>query len=220
MFYLNNSWLKVLWEEIKKPYMKNIEAFLDKELSLKKTIYPSKKKIFNALNITNFEDIKIVIIWQDPYHQKWQANGLSFSVSSGINTPPSLKNIFKEINVDLWLSIIKLWDLTPWSKQGVLLLNSILTVEEWKPASHNKIWWQELTDKIIETISNRHNSIIFLLWWKTAQKKEELIDPLKHYILKTSHPSPFSVYKWFLWSRCFSKTNDILKKIWKIPINW
>jgi len=220
MFYLEKSWDKYLWLELKKSYMKNIEAFLDKEGLLGKIIYPDKQNIFKAFNLTDFDDIKVVIIGQDPYHGKWQANWLSFSVCEWIKFPPSLNNIFKEINFDLWINIPKSWDLTRWSKQWVFLLNSILTVESSKPASHNKIWWENFTNEVIKIISKENNGVVFLLWWKYAEKKEELIDISKHYILKTSHPSPFSVYRWFSWSKIFSKTNNILKNTWKKEINW
>jgi len=220
MFYLKESWYKYLWSEFKKPYMKNIEAFLDEEISLWKIIFPKYENIFNALNILEFEDIKVVIIWQDPYHWEWQAHGLSFSVPDGIKIPPSLRNIFKEINLSLGVDITMSWDLSRWSTQWVLLLNSILTVESSKPASHNKIWWEILTDEIIKIISYKKKWVIFLLWWKYAQKKEGIINTSKHYILKSSHPSPFSAYRWFLWSDIFNKTNNILEKIWKEKIKW
>jgi len=193
---------------------------LEKEISIGKTIYPDKYDIFKSLNMLDFEDIKIVIIWQDPYHSKWQAHGLSFSVPDWIKIPPSLKNIFKEINTSLWVEIPKSWNLTRWINQWILLLNSILTVEDNKPASHSKIWWDKLTDKIIKIISDNKKWVIFVLWGKFAQKKEDIIDVSKHYILKTSHPSPFSAYKWFFWSDIFNKINTILTKIWKEKIKW
>jgi len=220
MFYLKDSWKECIWSELEKPYMKNIEAFLDKQIYLKKNIYPDKWNIFKAFNLTDFDDIKVVIIGQDPYHGKWQANWLSFSVCEWIKFPPSLKNIFKELNSDLWLDIPISWDLSSWAKQWVFLLNSILTVEESKPESHSNIWWENFTNEVIKIISKNKSGVIFLLWWKYAEKKEELIDTSKHYILKTSHPSPFSVYRWFSWSKVFSKTNNILKNTWKKEINW
>lgn len=218
---LEESWLYNLKWEFEKDYMKNIKRFLEKEIKSWKIIYPKEENIFNALNYTPLNKVKIVIIGQDPYHQPNQANGLSFSVKNWKKLPPSLKNIYKEIENDLNIKKdFSNWDLTFWAKQWILLLNSVLTVEEGKPASHSKIWWENFTDKIIKTISKEKSWIIFLLWGSFAQKKKFLINEKKHYILETTHPSPFSAYKWFLWSKCFSETNKILKKIWKEEINW
>jgi uracil-DNA glycosylase len=186
--------------------------------------------IFNAFNQTPFEKVKVVILWQDPYHWKWQAHWLCFSVQEWISPPPSLKNIFKEIESDIWTSpqpyplkekkqILK-WDLTKWTKQWVLLLNAILTVKDWKPASHSKIWWENFTDEVIRTISYKKEWIIFLLWWNFAKSKKSLIDTSKHYILEAQHPSPFSAHNWFFWCKHFSKTNEILIKLEKDEIDW
>lgn len=225
MINLDKSWLKYLEDEFSKAYMKDIKTFLESEIKAWKTIYPHPKSIFNALNNTSFENLKVVILWQDPYHGPNQAHGLCFSVQTWITPPPSLKNIFKEIKNDTWKEPIILknwmnWDLTPWALQWVLLLNAILTVEASKPASHSKIWWQTFTDKIIETISKEKKWVVFLLWWAYAQTKKVLIDNKKHYILETTHPSPFSVHKWFFWSKHFSKTNEILRELWKKEIEW
>lgn len=220
MLKLNNTWNKYLQPEFEKEYLKEIISFLNKEIKKWKTIYPKQENIFNALDTTNFEDVKVVILWQDPYHGEEQAHWLSFSVQEWVKTPPSLKNIYKEIKSDLWIEKWPSWDLTSWSEQWILLLNAILTVEAWLPASHSKSWWKNFTDEIIKTISKEKSWIIFLLWWAFAQGKEELIDTEKHYILKAPHPSPFSAYKWFFWSKHFSKTNEILRKLWKIEINW
>jgi uracil-DNA glycosylase len=159
--------------------------------------------------------LKVVILWQDPYHWEWQAQGFCFSVPKWIKLPPSLRNIYKELWIDS-----KNWDLTSWTKQWVFLLNAILTVQAWNPTSHSKIWWETFTDNIIKTISDKKEWVIFLLWWAFAQTKEKLIDTNKHYILKTTHPSPFSAYRWFLWSNCFKETNKILKENWEKEINW
>lgn len=220
MINLNPSWLEYLEKEFEKEYMKNIKSFLESEIKEWKTIYPHPKNIFNALNTTEFDDVKIVIIGQDPYHWEWQAHGLSFSVPNWVKFPPSLRNIFKEIKLDLGNEIPESWNLERWAKQWVLLLNAILTVEASKAASHSKIWWQNFTDKVIETISKEKSWVIFLLWWAFAQNKKYLIDTKKHYILETTHPSPLSAHRWFLWSKVFSKTNQILKSKGKKEIEW
>ncbi len=218
---LNNSWLEYLKLECEKTYFKEIKSFLKKEIKSWKTIYPHPKNIFNALNTTSFNDIKVVILGQDPYHQPNQAHWLSFSVQELVKLPPSLKNIYKEIESDLKIKKnFNNWNLSSWAKSGVLLLNAILTVEASKPASHSKIWWNRFTDKIIKIISKEKTWVVFLLWWNFAKQKEDLIDNKKHYILKSPHPSPFSAYSWFFWSKHFSKTNKILEKDWKEKINW
>jgi uracil-DNA glycosylase len=178
------------------------------------------ENIFKAFEKTPFDKVKVVILWQDPYHWKWQAQWFCFSVPEWITQPPSLKNIYKELNNSLWLNIPKSWDLTSWTEQWVFLLNAILTVQAWNPASHAKIWWENFTDNVIKTISDKKDWVVFLLWWAFAQSKKNLIDIKKHYILETTHPSPFSAYRWFLWSNCFKKTNEILKQNWKKEINW
>lgn len=213
-------WNKILEEEVKKDYYLNIIQFLEEEKRNWETIYPEENNIFNSLEKTPLHNVKVVILWQDPYHQKWQANWLSFSVSDWTKIPPSLKNIFKEISSDTWKEIPLSWNLEYLASQWVLLLNSILTVRDSKPASHSKIGWDKFTDEIIRIISKEKDNVIFLLWWAYAISKEELIDNDKHYILTTTHPSPLSSYRWFLWSKLFSKTNEILKNTWKKEINW
>lgn len=224
MINLDKSWLVFLEEEFKKPYMKDIRSFLENQIKLWKTPYPHPKNIFNALNTTKFEELSVVILWQDPYHWENQAHWLSFSVQKWVKRPPSLRNIFKEIENDLWrkskIDIWENWDLSYWAENWVLLLNAILTVEASKPASHSKIWWEKFTDKIIETISNKKENIVFLLWWSFAQSKKYLIDTKKHYILESAHPSPLSAHRWFFWSKHFSKTNDFLKSKGKKEIDW
>lgn len=217
---LEASWLQILKWEFEKEYMKNIKNFLLKEIQNKKIIYPKPKNFFKAFEKTPFDKVKVVILGQDPYHWPNQAQGFCFSVSDWQKLPPSLKNIYKEIETSL---NIKMWDsgdLTKWSEQWILLLNSILTVEWWKPASHSKIWWENFTDEVIKKISEKKENVVFLLWWTFAQSKENLIDKKKHFILKTTHPSPFSAHRGFLWSNCFVDTNKILKKIWEKEIDW
>lgn len=220
MIKLEKSRLEVLKDEFEKEYFNKIKTFLLEEIKKWKTIYPKWWDIFNALNSTPFEKIKVVIIWQDPYHGYWQAHGLCFSVPDWTKQPPSLKNIFKEIESDLWIKMSNNWNLENWAKQWVLLLNSVLTVEKEKAWSHSNIWWQQFTDKIIMEISKRLEWVIFLLWGSYAHSKDILININKHYILKTVHPSPLSAYRWFFGSKHFSKTNEILKKLGKKEINW
>lgn len=214
------SWLEILKDEFEKDYMKEIKSFLVQQIEAGKTIYPNPKNIFKAFDKTPFDKVKVVILGQDPYHWPNQAQGFCFSVQNGTKLPPSLQNIYKELERSLWIKPSLNWDLTIWSEQWVFLLNAILTVEWWKPASHSQIGWEKFTDFVIKTISDKKENIIFLLWGAFAQSKEYLIDKNKHFILKTSHPSPFSANRWFLWSNCFKETNEILEKIWKKPINW
>ena len=217
---LEASWLQILKWEFEKEYMKNIKNFLLKEIKNKKIIYPNPKNFFKAFEKTPFDKVKVVILGQDPYHWPNQAQGFCFSVSDWQKLPPSLKNIYKEIETSLNIKMWNSGDLTKWSEQWILLLNSILTVEWWKPASHSKIWWENFTDEVIKQISEKKENIVFLLWWAFAQSKENLIDKKKHFILKTTHPSPFSAHRGFLWSNCFVETNKILKKIWEKEIDW
>ena len=217
---LETSWLEILKEEFDKEYMKNIKNFLIEEIQKGKIIYPNPKNIFRAFEKTPFSEVKVVILGQDPYHGPGQAQGFCFSVNKGTRLPPSLQNIYKELNQSLQIHIAKNGDLTKWTEQGVLLLNAILTVEGWKPASHSKIGWEDFTDVVIQKISEQKENIIFLLWGAFAQSKEKLIDTSKHFILKTTHPSPFSAHRGFLGSNCFKETNEILEKIGKTPIDW
>lgn len=214
------DWLGVLEKEFSKEYMKNIKNFLVSEIENSKIIYPNPKNIFRAFEKTHFDDIKVVIIGQDPYHGPNQAQGFCFSVESGTRLPPSLQNIYKELERSLGIPKSENGDLTKWTEQWVFLLNAILTVEKWKPASHAKIGWENFTDEVIRAISKEKEGIIFLLWWAFAQSKESLIDTTKHYILKTTHPSPFSAHRGFIGSNCFKKANEILEKNGKTPIDW
>lgn len=220
MFNLNQTWLPYLENEFEKDYMKDIKVFLEEEIKAWKTIYPQQENIFNAFNTTHFDDVKVVILWQDPYHGTWQAHGLSFSVLPWVKLPPSLRNIYKEIENDTCDKQPLNWDLTRWASQWVLLLNSILTVGASMPASHSKIGWERFTDEVIKIISDKKENIVFVLWWAFAQSKESLIDKSKHFVLSWPHPSPFSAYRWFFWCKHFSKTNEILEKLWKDRIVW
>lgn len=223
MFNLNNldsKWNEIIQKEMNKDYFKNIIVNIENDLINWNNIFPKFENIFKAFELTNFNDIKVVILWQDPYHGLNQAHWLSFSVNNWVKLPPSLKNIYKELQNDLWIDNWSNWNLTYWADQWVLLLNTTLTVIEKKPNSHSKIWWQIFSDNIIKEISNKSDNIIFIFWWDFASKKESLINKEKHIILKSPHPSPFSAHRWFFWSKIFSKTNNILKKIWKKEIDW
>jgi len=221
MIQLSESWLKHIWWEFEKDYMKEIQSFLAGEIQSWKSIYPHAKDIYNAFNYTSFDDVHVVILGQDPYHGPWQAQGLSFSVPNWVKVPPSLKNIYKEIEDEFGIKKdFSNGNLQSWAEQWVLLLNSVLTVENSKPASHSKIWWQKFTDTVIQTISNKKKWVVFLLWWAFAVWKQELIDDDAHLILTSPHPSPFSVYKWFYWNMHFLKCNEYLQENWKKEIVW
>jgi uracil-DNA glycosylase len=212
------DWSIELREEFQKDYFKKLSQFLVEE-EKKYTIYPSSENVFAAFNHTPFSKVKVVIIGQDPYHGPNQANGLSFSVSKGIRNPPSLKNIFKELKTDLAIEIPTHGDLTKWANQGVLLLNATLTVRAEQAGSHQNKGWETFTDAVIKILSEKREGIIFLLWGKFAQGKEILINAHKHLILKAAHPSPLARGAFF-GCKHFSKTNDILIKSGKSPINW
>lgn len=214
----HNSWDIVLKDEMEKQYFKYIKEFV-KEERLSKTIYPPAKDLFNAFKLTDFNDIKVVILGQDPYHGENEANGLSFSVNEGIKLPPSLKNIYKELYDDLGITKTT-GDLTSWANQGVLLLNSVLTVLKDTPTSHSKIGWQEYTDAIIKKLNEREKPIVFILWGNYARSKKNLITNKRHYIIESPHPSPFSANSGFFGSRPFSKTNEFLKKNNIKEIEW
>ncbi len=210
----------ILNNEFEKEYFKQIENTINNELNIWTIVFPSLDNIFNAFKLTDFENLKVVILWQDPYHWKWQAHWLSFSVEDNIKLPPSLKNIYKELKSDLNIDFPLSWNLEKWARKWVLLLNSILTVRSGEPASHSKIWWEIFTDNIISEISNKKEKIVFILWWNFARSKKKLIDENKHFIIESAHPSPFSARNWFFGSKPFSKCNDYLKSIWKDPIDW
>lgn len=215
-----HNWGTLLAAEKEKPYFLDIMQFLKKARSEKKIIYPAPNNVFNALKLTPFNDLKVVIIGQDPYHNPQQAHGLSFSVPEGIRPPPSLLNIFKELKADCGITPPQHGCLEKWATQGVLLLNAVLTVEENKPGSHANIGWQQFTDTVIQKINEHPDSIIFLLWGSYAQKKCDLIDTKKHIILTAPHPSPLSAHRGFLGCKHFSQTNALLKKSGRKPIDW
>lgn len=214
------SWKHLLQPEFNKPYFAELVNFIKTEKAAKKVIYPAGSEIFNAFENTPFDDIKVVIIGQDPYHNPGQAHGLCFSVPGSTPPPPSLKNIFKELNDDIGMEIPSHGDLTHWAKQGVLLLNTSLTVRKNEPASHSKIGWEKFTDAIIQLISDRKDHVVFLLWGAHARSKQLLINPRKHFILTAAHPSPLSAHNGFFGCRHFSKTNQILAQHGIQPIDW
>lgn len=217
---INNTWKEVLNEEFNKPYFTRLVEFLHTEKANGLTIYPDGKNIFKAFELTNFNDIKVVIIGQDPYHGEGQAHGLSFSVPDGIKIPPSLKNIYKEITSDLGIDTSKRnGNLESWAKQGVFLLNAVLTVRAAQPASHSKIGWMEFTDSVIKAISDKRENVVFLLWGNFAKNKKALIDTSKHLVLEAAHPSPLAGGAFF-GCKHFSKTNDFLLKNGISFINW
>lgn len=211
-FQLPSSWIQYLEEEINQSYMKDLKKKLIECQNKNITVYPEKSKIFNAFHLTPFQKIKVVILGQDPYHGPGQAHGLSFSVPHNIKTPPSLMNIFKELDSDLKVEINKTnGNLEHWAKQGVFLLNTTLTVEKSKPMSHKNFGWNIFTDKVIEIINHYRENIVFILWGAHAHSKTHLIDSSKHLILKSVHPSPLSSHRGFFGSRPFSQTNNYLE---------
>jgi uracil-DNA glycosylase len=216
---IEDSWKKALADEFSKPYFGDIKQFILNEKAKGKKVYPPGPLVFNAFNLTPFDKVKVVIIGQDPYHGEGQAHGLCFSVPVGVKPPPSLVNIFKEIKNDLGIDPPNHGNLEHWAKQGVLLLNASLTVNDGEPNSHAKCGWHTFTDAVIKKISDEKTGVVFLLWGKFAQDKAALIDSTKHFILKSAHPSPFSVTR-FYGCKHFSKTNEILKKEGKEPIDW
>jgi uracil-DNA glycosylase len=217
---IDKSWEKKLKLEFDKDYFKKLESFLAKEYQ-KRNIYPHSNNIFKAFNASTFEGTKVVIIGQDPYHQRGQAHGLSFSVDKNVKVPPSLKNIFKEIENDLEHPS-KLNDgcLEGWASQGVLLLNSILTVEDSKPMAHQNQGWEIFTDKVIEILDTQKENLVFMLWGKPAESKAKNVDSKRHLVLTAPHPSPLSSYRGFFGCKHFSKCNDYLKRNGQRPISW
>ncbi|MCI7241830.1 MAG: uracil-DNA glycosylase [Bacilli bacterium] len=214
-----NYWDTVLDSEYHKEYCANIVKFVNKVYK-EKTIFPPKARILSALDITDYNDVKVVILGQDPYHGIGEANGLAFSVNDGVKIPPSLKNIYKELHDDLGVEIPNTGNLESWAKEGVLLLNSVLTVEKDKPASHKNIGWETFTDSIIKKLNERDKPIVFILWGNFAKSKKELITNPKHLVLTSSHPSPFSVNYGFFGSKPFSKTNEFLRRNGIKEIDW
>ena len=216
---LDASWKEVLMNEFEKDYFKKLTEFVQNEYNTK-TIYPPQSEIFSAFDFTPFENVKVVILGQDPYHGEGQANGLSFSVADGIKLPPSLRNIYKELKDDVGIEISTSGNLESWAKQGVLLLNATLTVEATKAGSHQKKGWETFTDAVIQTLSDKKENIVFILWGAYAQKKGAKIDRSKHLVIETAHPSPLGAYRGFWGSKPFSTTNQFLKSKNITEIDW
>ena len=216
---IEESWKNVLSQEFDQPYFESLVNFVKNEYK-SKTIFPPASKIFAAFDYTPFHKVKVVILGQDPYHGPGQANGLSFSVNDGIRFPPSLQNIYKELEDDLGISIPVSGDLSRWASQGVLMLNATLTVEASKAGSHQKKGWETFTDAVIKELAEKRENLVFILWGSYAQKKGKTIDRSKHFVIETAHPSPLSVYRGFWGSKPFSKTNEYLQSKNISPIQW
>lgn len=217
---INDSWKRILNQEFDKPYFQGLVEFLHKEKKEGKTIYPPGPLIFNAFELTPFDSVKVVILGQDPYHGPGQAEGLSFSVPEGVTPPPSLKNIYKEISTDLGIDTSgRNGSLKEWARQGVFLLNAVLTVRASEPTSHSNIGWTTFTDAVIKAVSDNKENVVFLLWGNYARSKRTLIDSSKHYILEAPHPSPLARGAFF-GCRHFSKTNQFLTEHGKAPVKW
>lgn len=218
---LDESWKQRLLTTFSQPYMQNLRAYLAEEKRLGKVIYPPGKDIFNAFNLTPFEQVKVVILGQDPYHGPKQAHGLCFSVQPEIKPPPSLVNIFREIESDLGRPLANRGgNLESWARQGVLLLNAVLTVERGRAGAHQSRGWEQFTDEIIERLNQEYEHLVFLLWGSYAQKKGQIIDSRRHLVLKAPHPSPLSAYRGFMGCRHFSRTNQYLEANGRQPIDW
>ncbi|MBR7163663.1 MAG: uracil-DNA glycosylase [Clostridia bacterium] len=219
MGFINQDWDEILATEFEKPYFKELWTQVEAEYA-SKTVYPAKENIFNALRYTPYRDVRVLLLGQDPYHGPGQAHGMAFSVQPGTAFPPSLQNIFKELEQDVGMPFPKTGCLIPWAEQGVLLLNTVLTVREGEPNSHKKLGWTEFTDSIISKLNQREDPVIFLLWGANAKEKLPLITGHQHYVLSTVHPSPLSASRGFFGCRHFSKTNTILHRLGKKPICW
>lgn len=216
---IGNDWDIVLEDEFNKEYFKNLMSYIDKCYS-EKDIFPSYDNIFSAFKLTDYNEVKVVILGQDPYHGIGEANGLAFSVNDNIKLPPSLKNIYKELYDDLGISVSITGNLESWAREGVLLINSVLTVEKDKPASHRNIGWEIFTDNVIKKLNEKDDSIVFILWGNFAKSKKKLITNNRHYIIDSAHPSPFSARSGFFGSKPFSKTNQFLKENNLKEIDW
>ena len=217
---IEESWKRVLGSEFEKDYFVKLTDFVRGEYLSGKTIYPAAKNIFNAFNLCPIDDVRVVIIGQDPYHEPGQAHGLCFSVESGVDLPPSLVNIYKEIESDLGHKSITNGDLTAWAKQGVLLLNATLTVRAHTAASHSGAGWETFTDAVIKILAQNRKNIVYMLWGSFAQKKAEFVNPDENLILKSAHPSPLSAYRGFFGNHHFSRANEYLVAHGKSPIDW
>lgn len=216
---VGNKWDNILQEEYHQEYFKNIVKFINKEYK-EKTIFPPKSRILRALSLTDYDKVKVVILGQDPYHGVGEANGLAFAVSDGIKLPPSLQNIYKELESDLGIPRANVGNLECWAREGVLLLNSVLTVEKDKAASHKSVGWEQFTDAIIKKLNEKDTPIVFILWGNFAKSKKVLITNPNHYIIESTHPSPFSARYGFFGSKPFSKTNAYLKEKGVSEIDW
>jgi len=216
---IGNKWDNLLKEEVNKEYFKTLINYINEEYK-EKTVYPKKTEVFNAFKYTDYTNVKVVILGQDPYHGPNQAEGLSFSVSNEVIKPPSLKNIFKELESDLGIPFPEYNSLKPWAKEGVLLLNAVLTVEEHKPASHANKGWETFTDEIIKILNKKEEPVVFILWGNYAREKKAYITNPIHYVIESPHPSPFSARNGFFGSKPFSKTNEFLKSKGIKEINW
>lgn len=218
---LHPSWLPVLQDEFQKPYMLGLNQFLEQENEQGTIVYPNPSDVFNAFKLTPFNEVKVVILGQDPYHGTNQAHGLSFSVQKGVAVPPSLRNIYKELQTDIpEFNIPSHGDLSSWAKQGVLLLNATLTVRANEPGSHQKMGWEQFTDQAIRALSEQREGLVFMLWGRHAQAKASLIDPTKHLVLTAAHPSPFSAYNGFFGCKHFSKANAYILSKGEKPFDW
>ncbi len=218
---LHPSWLPALQNELQKPYMLGLTQFLEQEEEQGTIVYPNPSDVFNAFKLTPFNEVKVVILGQDPYHGTNQAHGLSFSVQKGVAVPPSLRNIYKELQTDIpEFNIPSHGDLSSWAKQGVLLLNATLTVRANEPGSHQKMGWEQFTDQAIRALSEQREGLVFMLWGRHAQAKASLIDPTKHLVLTAAHPSPFSAYNGFFGCKHFSKANAYILSKGEKPFDW
>lgn len=216
---IGNSWDEILKDEYQKDYFKNIAMFLNKEYR-EKTIFPPKSNILRAFKLTDYDNVKVVILGQDPYHGINEANGLAFSVSKGVRLPPSLQNIYKELYNDLGITVSTNGDLEKWAREGVLLLNSVFTVEKDKPASHKNIGWEQFSDEVIKKVNEKNTPVVFILWGSFAKSKAKYITNPIHLVITSPHPSPFSAYSGFFGSKPFSRTNEFLRKNNIKEIDW
>lgn len=216
---IGNSWDEILKDEYQKDYFKNIAMFINKEYR-EKTIFPPKSNILRAFKLTDYDNVKVVILGQDPYHGINEANGLAFSVSKGVRLPPSLQNIYKELYNDLGITVSTNGDLEKWAREGVLLLNSVFTVEKDKPASHKNIGWEQFSDEVIKKVNEKTTPVVFILWGSFAKSKAKYITNPIHLVITSPHPSPFSAYSGFFGSKPFSRTNEFLRKNNMKEIDW
>jgi uracil-DNA glycosylase len=217
---LDKSWLSAVGSEFEQDYMLQLKQFLQSEKQAGKVIYPPGKEIFNALNTTHFDKVKVVILGQDPYHGPDQAHGLCFSVRKGVRIPPSLVNIYKELNASLGLPIPEHGCLQSWAEQGVLLLNATLTVEQAKAGSHQNKGWEQFTDAVVAALNQKRDGLVFMLWGSYAQRKGAIIDSQRHLVLRSAHPSPLSAHRGFLGCGHFAKANDYLRQLSREPVTW